>query len=67
MSKATYYFADGTGALVAVPCDADKDGTLKTDDGIIVTGATATEVPTSGSYVLDTAPAPSKKKTEDPA
>lgn len=69
MSKATYYFADGTGALVPVSCDADKDGTLKRDGEVIVTGATATEVPTSGSYVLAAAPAPKKltKKEQEEA
>ena len=52
--KATYYYADGTGALVPVPCEADEAGSL-TKSGAsepFCTGATATPLPVAGSYVL---------------
>lgn len=75
MAAATYYFKDGTGALVTVPVTADDQGNLTHADGrVIVTGATASIEPESGAYVLETAAAAedepkkgSKKKAADAA
>jgi hypothetical protein len=55
MAKAIYHYLDGRNQLVAVPCEADKDGNLtkEGDKAPFCTEAKSAKTPTSGCYVLE--------------